>query len=492
MHPRSPLVAPVVLAVLASACGASPPTAPTPPTPPTPPTAPTPRTPTTASGAPRFELSATEVLAGDDAQIALRGFAPGSEVELAAERPVRQYTGPTPSRALYRSHARFRVAADGTLALASAAPLSGTYAGADLRGLFWSMTPTEDPIADGWPDDRVQLTATQAGRVAARATLTLRRSGPDVEITPVGAALPGAMLARLPGAARRPAIIVLGGSEGGDWTAREMAPRLASRGYAVLGLPYYAPVYGGPARADLAGLPGAFVDIPVDRLDQARAWLRQAPGVDADHVAIWGASKGAEFALLAATHLPWVTAVVAIVPSDVVWEGWGAPGQAPGTRSSFSWRGEPLPFVPYANAEAEFARIGSGTQANLRRMQDNGRAAHPDAAVTARIPVERYRGPLLVAGAGDDQVWASGIMATNIARSRTAAGLATTTLIYPGAGHTLGGDGWSPTTMTNAGVFAFGGTPAANARAQAAVWHEVLTFLARTLGPPAGSAGAPK
>jgi dienelactone hydrolase len=125
-------------------------------------------------------------------------------------------------------------------------------------------------------------------------------------------------------------------------------------------------------------------------------------------------------------------------------------------------------------------------------MQDNGRAAHPDAAATARIPVERFRGALLLAGAGDDQVWASGIMAASIARSRTTAGLATTTLIYPDAGHALGGDGWSPTTMINGGVFAFGGTPAANARAQAAVWHETLAFLARTLGPPSGSAGAPK
>ncbi|MEO7733215.1 MAG: acyl-CoA thioester hydrolase/BAAT C-terminal domain-containing protein [Kofleriaceae bacterium] len=481
MQPRFPSLPTAVFAALAAACGAAGPS-PTPsPTPwPTPP------------AAPRFELSATDVLSGDDVQIALRGFAPGTEVELVAERPVRPYVGSTGARKLFRAHARFRVAADGSLALATAAPLSGSYDGADLRGLFWSMTPTQDPVADAWSDERVELTASQGGRVAARAAITLRRSAPGVEITPVGPALPGAMLARLAGATRRPAIIVLGGSEGSDWTARDVAPRLASHGYAVLGLPYYAPSYGGSPRADLAGLPTAFVDIPVDRLDQARAWLRQAPGVDADHIAIWGFSKGAEFALLAAAHLPWVTAVVAIAPSDVVWEGWGAPGQAPGTRSSFSWRGEPLAFVPYANPDAEFALIGSGTQVHLRRMQDNGRAAHPEAAVAARIPIERYHGALLLAGAGDDQTWASGTMAASIARSRAAAGLPTTTLIYPDAGHLLGGDGWAPTTMINAGMFTFGGTPAGNARAQAAVWHEVLALLGRALGPPGGSAGDPK
>jgi len=121
--------------------------------------------------------------------------------------------------------------------------------------------------------------AAQAGHIVARASLTLRRASPGREVTPA-VTLPGATLTRLPGPQRRPAIIVLGGSEGNDWAARDLAPRLASRGYAVLGLPYYAPGNGGPPRADLASLPSAFIDIPVDRLDQARAWLRQILNVE--------------------------------------------------------------------------------------------------------------------------------------------------------------------------------------------------------------------
>ena len=52
---------------------------------------------------------------------------------------------------------------------------------------------------------------------------------------------PGARWASLLGKARRPAIIVLGGSEGGSYTARLMAPKLASHAYAFLGLPYFSP-----------------------------------------------------------------------------------------------------------------------------------------------------------------------------------------------------------------------------------------------------------
>ena len=51
---------------------------------------------------------------------------------------------------------------------------------------------------------------------------------------------PGARFALLPGAAKRPALILLGGSEGGSLIKRN-APVYVSRGYAVLALPYYSP-----------------------------------------------------------------------------------------------------------------------------------------------------------------------------------------------------------------------------------------------------------
>jgi dienelactone hydrolase len=353
------------------------------------------------------------------------------------------------------------------------------------------MTPTDEVVPAGWPAEQVRLTAATRGRVAARVALTLREFDPEVELTRVGDQFPGAVLARLPGAGKRPAIIVLGGSEGGDFTARMMSPRLASHGYAVLGLPYC--VQGNPPRADLRGLPTAFVDIPVDRLERARAWLQRQPGVDGERIAVWGVSKGAELALLAATRFDWITAVVAIAPSDVVWEGFGAPGQKPGSRASFAWRGEPLAFVPHAGLDAALAVMGTGGRAQLRPPHDRGRAEHPDAVVRARIPVERYRGALLVAGGDDDQIWASGAMAGNIARARAGAGLRTTALVFGDAGHALSGHGWSPTTTLDRAPLVLGGTPAGNARAQAEVWRAALAFLAGALAPDrtARAPGAP-
>src|SRR3990167_4572765 len=133
-----------------------------------------------------------------------------------------------------------------------------------------------------------------------------------------------------------------------------------------------------------------------------------------------GTSKGAEFALIAGTKMPWIKAIAAIVPTDVVWEGWG-PAAAPGKSSSFAWRGKALDFVPYKDFQQEFAGAANGEPIIIRRPLDNGRAVtSAEQIARARIPVERIAAPLLVQGGGDDQVWASGAMAEAIGRSRAA------------------------------------------------------------------------
>src|SRR5690606_13028522 len=97
-----------------------------------------------------------------------------------------------------------------------------------------------------------------------------------------------------------------------------------------------------------ADLPGSFIDIRVDQLADLRAVLAKDGAVDTDRFALFAGSQGSEFALIAASRYPWIDAVVAYAPSDLVWEGWGLEMlEAEGTRSSFSFGGKPLPFMPY-------------------------------------------------------------------------------------------------------------------------------------------------
>ena len=430
----------------------------------------------------RFEIQppSADVVAGAPLSIALSGLAPGAELTLTATRAVEDFFG----RRVYSAEARFTAGADGRVDLAQAAPTAGSYQGADLRGLFWSMQPAAGEARDFAPG-QVQLTARVAGQVPVLQTLHLRAAAPTLQWRDASP-FPGARLAVPAGSAapgKRPAVIALGGSEGGAAMVTAGAALLASHGFVVLALPYYSPpVFSakGPLPPEVAGLPTAFADIPVDRLNAARDWLAQQPEVDASRIALHGVSKGAEMALVAASRLAWPKAVVAIVPSDVVWEGWGQ-GVAPGQRASFSWAGQALPFVPYVDFAKEFEGFQTGQPVIIRRPQDKGRAAHPERVVAARIAVENYAGPLMVVGSHGDQVWDSGGMAQNIAARRKAAGLETVALVYTDAGHALSGTGWGPTTQYNAGPMKMGGNPQADARAQAQAFARTLAFLRETL-----------
>ncbi len=426
---------------------------------------------------------ANPVLLGESVAISLRSLPANQDVKVTAERIVTEWG--SEKHALYRAEATFAVGTDGTLDLATATPKSGSYKRADSRGLFWSMVPVPSDAATDRKLLEVRLVARGLAndKAIAETTITFVNALPSIRTEAVEK-FPGALFAIQSGTnsakQKRPAIVLLGGSEGGSAVTRGAA-QLASHGFAVLALPYYSPPTWPSQKAELPTLPAAFADIPVDRLNDARAWLQTRSDVDATRIAAYGTSKGAELALLAGVHLPWVTSVVAVVPSDVVWEGWG-PSIEPGKRSSFSLNGKPLPFVPYEDFAKEFMGFQTGEAVRIRRPQDKGRAANPAAAVAARIPVERIKAPVMLVAGQEDQVWNSAMMAHNIAERRAEAKLETVSLIYTDAGHAVGGTGYNPTTQYDASPMKMGGTPEGNARAQADAWPKTIAFLKRTLG----------
>ncbi|WP_345719546.1 acyl-CoA thioester hydrolase/BAAT C-terminal domain-containing protein [Qipengyuania qiaonensis] len=290
----------------------------------------------------------------------------------------------------------------------------------------------------------------------------------------VGDELPYAFFATPGGDGPFPALILLGGSEGGDRGSRGSAPQFLEQGYAVLGLPYYSPGYL-PADRQLSDLPAGFDSIPLEKLAIARDWLRERDDIKEDGIGLYGVSKGAEFVLAGASRIDGFAAVVAIVPSDVIWEGWG-PNATPGEVSSFSWEGKALPFVPYLGMEEEFKKYAiPGATVRLRTPQDAGRRANPERVPAARIRVENIDEPVLVAGGDADDVWSSGAMAQNISERRAATdGLETVALIYPEAGHALSGNGVQRTE----GEFRYDD---ATLKAQQEIWPATLAFLARHL-----------
>ena len=348
----------------------------------------------------------------------------------------------------------------------------GTYRGIAATGLFWSAR-VRPAAPDDPPPDTVRVSAKVRGTLVASAVATARPDRSRMSIsrdTPFASAVWA--VPTTPG--RHPVVIVLGGSEGGSATAREMAPLFAAHGFATLGLPYYDPGYDPGDR--ISGVPRSFAEIPVDRLLAVRQWIGAQANADADRIGVWGASKGAEFALIAASRYDWIKVVVAIVPTDLVWEGWGNKG--PRT-SSFALDGHALAFQPYEGMSDELAKSVQGKPMDLRRVHVRGRISHPDRVAAARIPIENFHGTLLVVGGGKDALWPSAEMAVRIAATRKAAREDTIVLTYPNAGHLLGGPGTEPAQpLTGAG-----GDAAAIARGRTGAWRTTFDTFDRTLRP---------
>ena len=374
------------------------------------------------------------------------------------------------SGAQFTSEASFISNDAGIVDPAIASSVSGDYRGLDAAGLFWSMRPL---TAKADQRSRVTITASINGAAVATATAPLVDPATLVETIDVPEFV-GARLYRPQGEGRLPVIIVVGGSEGGSLFGRRMGPQLAMLGYAALALPYYNPSWNNE---ELPGLPTAFVNVPVDRLDAVHRWIKGRPDLDHSRIGIYGVSKGGEFAMIAAARYRWLRAVIGIVPSDVVWEGWGQPAPD-GTLSSFSWGGRPLPFTPYFDIGPTIAALERGERASLAFAHAQGRRNAPDRAAAARIAVERFAGAMLIAGGERDRTWPSGAMVQAIAERRAAAGRETIALVYPEAGHGLARTGWEPMNYPG------NETLVADAAASHAIWQRTKELLAEALAQP--------
>lgn len=407
------------------------------------------------------------VSGGGPVPVVVTGLAPAQRVTIVAERVI---SGDGPPSA-FRSEAAYDANSLGVIDLAAQAPVEGDYTGVDASGLFWSMRPLKQPPTDVAPN-QARITVELAGTPIASAVTRFQYGTSDVVAEPISA-FPGAMLYKRSSIHRLPVVIALGGSEGGSSFGRQLGPWLAGQGYAVVALPYYVPDWSDEK---LPGLPVDFADIPVDRLEQVQQWIKTRADLNARRIGLYGVSKGGEFSIIAASRFPWLKAVAAVVPSDVVWEGWGPNVKADDTRSSFSWNGRPLDYVPYKGMRDTIAALYRGERRALRVPHEEGRAANPARALSGRIPIERYRGALLVAGGDADQTWPSGSMVRTIGNTRAESGLRTVVLTFADAGHGLSGSGWEPQNYPG-----FETNAAATAHAQVIVRDAVLRLYAKAL-----------
>jgi dienelactone hydrolase len=356
------------------------------------------------------------------------------------------------------------------LDLAAAAPVGGSYRGVAGMGLFESMR--DSPFRGYFGPRNPQpftLTAVIGGRLVASTTLVRELTTGRVRCvqqTVATAGFFGSYCTPARVAARRPAVLIFGGSEGGVAVAN-LARLLASHGYPALALAYFhAP-----------GLPASLVRIPLEYFARAARWLRATAaaasagtasagtasgGTGSRPLVAWGFSRGSEAALLLGVHFPrLISAVIAGSPSSV-------------TNVAFS------PFSALPSDEPAWTLGGRALP--VASPPGDPRSAGNPAAV---IPVARIRGPVLLLAGADDQLWPSlaygrAIMAALAAHHDP---YLHQLKEFAGAGHVAGFampyDAGPARIAEGRDILNVGGTPVANSMAETAAWRDALAFLSQ-------------
>jgi dienelactone hydrolase len=432
----------------------------------------------TAAAPPRFVLEPQAARMDEPVRIRLTGLAPESTVRIALRAEA------------FRAEAAadFRADAAGVVDLSTDTPLAGDYGVPDAMGLFWAARFDPGAGFHGVIESLARL---------APLEYTLRATADEAAITSVrfvrSIHAPGVLRSEVrdgrlrgtyfapAGATACPAVLVVGGSDGGNYF-RWVAALFAAHGFAALGLSYFAE----------DDLPAELVEIPLEYFAEAITWLRGRKEVGGRRVGVIGPSRGGELVLLLGATVPEVAAVAALAPSSLSGGGVGSSPVAM-TRSAWTLDGKPLPMVP-PRFDAEAMRafgVAMATGAPMAMMPGFRRLlANAGADVeTAAIPVERIRGPILLLSGGDDQVWPSSHFAEMIVARLRAKGFAYPVehLSYPHAGHTSSFPPCLPTSVTWWGhpqvplALEMGGSPRANAEASADAWPRIVAFFRQHL-----------
>ena len=196
------------------------------------------------------------------------------------------------------------------------------------------------------------------------------------------------------------AIIAMIGDDSEDYLARTSVKWLHKLGVNVMTM--------SPAKKDYG-----HHNYPLERIEKAIRWLKDQGN---QKIGIIGASTTGTLALTAASYFEDITLTIALTPSDFIWQGF-MQGEKDGCKewpiegeSLFSYKGKPLPYMPFCYKHPDYWHVieketkRTRDMINSRKLFDDSEAAHP---VTEEeiIKIEKIHGTLLLIGAEDDVLW---------------------------------------------------------------------------------------
>jgi len=421
---------------------------------------------------PTLTVTPQRALIDVERSILLSGFAPYAFVTVTAWMDM--------CGVGWRSASTFVAGHDGCLDLGRDGPVSGSYERPSAMGVVWSMECT-DPQKVVFPPDRtdaltVRLRA-ESGEAVAQAEFVMDFAAQGVTHRSVRQEVDGMTVAgelfTPAGPGPHPLVVYMNGSSGGVNAPR--AALFASRGWQCLALAIF----------NHEGRPRYLNDMPLEYFERALRWAHASLQPRDGFLALSGISRGGETALLVASQYPdLVSAVVAYVPSAAT-HGVVSAGAPQTGRDAQVWTlgGKPLPHLWQDNAHADW-NAAYASEPPYRQAHAFLSATRDAAAFErARIPVERFPGPVLLVSASDDGFWPSTAYSEMVVRRRQAGGLPTEHHVCEGAGHHVHYP-YIPCTLIakphamSGLLLDAGGTPAANAAGNEQSYRAVLDFLA--------------
>lgn len=187
-------------------------------------------------------------------------------------------------------------------------------------------------------------------------------------------------------------VVIIFEAEGGD-----MSLSLAKRGYEVLSVYYFGQ----------ENLPYECVEIPLEFFGEVLKYIntkckKKKP------ITVIGGSKDAELAAVLVSYYPEIDNIVLYAPVSYVYQGYTAKN-----KSSWAWKGEPLPFIPLspeAQLKAEFkyaVDIKSYYRVSRPVYEEAIKLASEETRKKAEIDISNFKGHCLIFAGADDCTWPS-------------------------------------------------------------------------------------
>jgi dienelactone hydrolase len=375
---------------------------------------------------------------------------------------------------LIYSFACYKTDSKGQIQLNKNKPIIATYSGVDSLGIFWSMTkPTY--INEALPFEVNKLESNTIyfhvevdGKIISKNELQLNLKTPDINCEEIRNKDMTANLYYPKNKQNLPLIILLGGSEGGISGVDDFAKIISSHGYAVLALGYFG----------MENLPKNLERIPLEYFFNAIDWAKEKQFIDTAKIVILGGSAGGEAALLLASMRRDIKGVIAVSPSNVIWQAQANGPSSP--KSAWTLNSSELPYLRYRLSLSFIGKVvGDSKQIELGEVFKTIYTEDKSKIETALIKVEKINGPILLIAGKEDKRWPSYYMCQMMKNRLDSLKFEhqVECLFYDNAGHNICSPNLMPTIDYKYHKFALGGKNSENLAAQIDSWNKMIRFL---------------